>query len=581
MRRRDLLAGAAAFGAGAVLTIRASAPSRAAAAWPSDRAWAQLARRVGGNLLRVRSPLAPCRREPQGAACASAFESLSNPYFIGDDPALTQTSGWLDAWTSSPSVYAVVARHAGDVAAAVDFAREHRVRLVVKGGGHSYQGTSNAPHSLLIWTRRMHAIALHDAFLPNGCGALARPLPAVSVQAGAIWFQIYDAVTTKAGRYVQGGGCTTVGVAGLVSSGGFGSFSKHYGTAASSLLEAEVVTADGKIRTVSACRDPELFWALKGGGGGTFGVITRLTLRTHDLDALWGGANFTVMATSDAAFRRLITRFIEFYRSQLLNDRWGEQAHFTPHNELIISMVFRELRGAEARAIWKPFLDWLAAAPGDYSVKSNPDIGAMPAQHWWDVPWSLEHGRKAFVVDPRPGASPANAWWTGDGGQVGWFVYGFGSLWLPQALLDDDRRARFCDALFAASRRGEVELHFNKGLAGAPPEALAAARDTATNPAVLDAFALAIVADGQGPAFSGIAGHEPDAAAGRIGAANVRASIGALQELVPGGGAYVSESDYFQPDHTAAYWGSNASRLAAVKRRYDPQNLFSVHNGLM
>ena len=135
---------------------------------------------------------------------------------------------------SAPSVYAVAAKNAADVAAAVDFAREHNLRLVVKGGGHSYLGTSNAPDSLLIWTRAMNDIALHDDFVPRGCNT--PPQPAVSVGAGAIWLHVYDAVTTKAGRYVQGGGCTTVGVAGLIQSGGFGSFSKNYGTAASSLL---------------------------------------------------------------------------------------------------------------------------------------------------------------------------------------------------------------------------------------------------------------------------------------------------------------------------------------------------------
>ena len=98
------------------------------------------------------------------------------------------------------------------------------------------------------------------------------PQPAVSVGAGAIWMHVYDAVTTRAGRYVQGGGCTTVGVAGLIQSGGFGTFSKNYGTAAGSLLEAEIVTADGAVRIVNACSDPELFWGIKGGGGGSFGV---------------------------------------------------------------------------------------------------------------------------------------------------------------------------------------------------------------------------------------------------------------------------------------------------------------------
>ena len=99
--------------------------------------------------------------------------------------------------------------------------------------------------------------------------------PAVSVQAGAIWMQVYDAVTTQHGRYVQGGGCTTVGVAGLVQSGGFGSFSKRYGSAAASLLEAEVVTADGEVRLANRCMNPDLYWGLKGGGGGSLGVVTQ------------------------------------------------------------------------------------------------------------------------------------------------------------------------------------------------------------------------------------------------------------------------------------------------------------------
>jgi len=115
---------------------------------------------------------------------------------------------------------------------------------------------SNAPDSLLIWTRRMNAITLHDAFTSEGCQT---PQPAVSVGAGATWMHTYNEVTTKGGRYVQGGGCGTVGVAGLVLGGGFGSHSKNFGTAATSLLEAEVVTADGVVRIASACSNPDLF----------------------------------------------------------------------------------------------------------------------------------------------------------------------------------------------------------------------------------------------------------------------------------------------------------------------------------
>jgi FAD/FMN-containing dehydrogenase len=87
-----------------------------------------------------------------------------------------------------------------------------------------------------------------------------------------------------------------VGVAGLIQSGGFGSFSKAYGMAGASLLEAEIVTADGAVRIANACTNPDLFWGVKGGGGGSLGVVTRLTLRTHDLPDFVGAVNLTIEA---------------------------------------------------------------------------------------------------------------------------------------------------------------------------------------------------------------------------------------------------------------------------------------------
>jgi FAD/FMN-containing dehydrogenase len=210
----------------------------------------------------------------------------------------------VDAWNSTPSAYAVKARSTADVVAAVNFARENRLRLVIKGGGHSYQGTSDALDSLLIWTREMSGITLHDAFVPVGCDATHTPQPAVTVGTGARWLAVYDAVTTRGGRYVQGGGCTTVGVAGFIHGGGFGSFSKRYGLGAAGLLQAEIVTADGGV-LVNA---PDLFWAVKGGGGGAFGVLTQLTLRTRDLPTTFGAVSGAIKATSDAAFRELIAK---------------------------------------------------------------------------------------------------------------------------------------------------------------------------------------------------------------------------------------------------------------------------------
>jgi FAD/FMN-containing dehydrogenase len=312
MQRRSVLKGLAAVVAvppalwprfpsmaAAARVIRRVRP--ADAAWPKAASWQKLNAAVGGNLIEVHSLFGACPAEPKGADCQDAVKNIANPFYIGDQPGGTQVSGWLDAWTPTPSVYAVKARNAADVAAAVNFARDNNLRLVVKGTGHSYQGTSNAADSLLIWTRAMNAVTVHESFVPAGCERKVAPVPAVTAEAGAVWIDLYHAVTREAGRYVQGGGCTDVGVAGLVQSGGFGSMSKGFGTAASWLLEAEIVTADGVVRTANACTNPDLFRAIKGGGGGSWGVVTKLTLRTHELPQNFGGASGTIKTMRSAS----------------------------------------------------------------------------------------------------------------------------------------------------------------------------------------------------------------------------------------------------------------------------------------
>ncbi len=594
MKRRALLkwmAGAPMFGA-LLVSVRGSLWAQTASAartlrrvrpnesgWPSAADWAGLDREVGGRLLKLEDPLAACRAHPSGAACMDFFQQIRNPYYILDHANLTQASGWVDAWTSRPSAYAVAAKDASDVAAAVDFAREHQLRLVVKGAGHSYQGTSDAPDSLLVWTHHMDDITMHDAFVPKGCEGKFKPQPAVSVGAGQIWGRTYNAVTTKGGRYVQGGGCMTVGVAGLVSSGGFGSWSKGFGTAAGNLLEAEVVTADGRIRTVNACSDPELFWALKGGGGGSFGVITRLTLRTHALPRLFGKLTAKIVAANDEAWRKLLARFVAFARDALVNPHWGEQVHLHSGHHLHVDMVFQGLDKQQAEATWQPFFEFVQASPHDYTILEAPKVLAFPAQLMWN-PEVLRNYPGAVVADPRPHAPVDNIVWTGDAEQSGQYITSYASAWLPKALLQPRRSPDLVDALFAFTRDYGLSLHFNKGLAGAPEEAIASARDTATNPQVLDAFALAITGGSQAPAFPGIPGHAPEVAAARRNAKACAAAMQALYRIVPGAGSYVSESDFFLEDWQRAFWGANYLRLLAAKRRYDPDGLFTVHHGV-
>jgi FAD/FMN-containing dehydrogenase len=580
MNRRQFLGSVAAAAASSRAYAQSSSFSRVRpgdAAWPTGGAWDQLNRDVGGQLIKVQSPLAICASDPQGAACAEFFKTLKNPYAVGDDVALTENLGWVDAWVSQPSTYAVAARNAQDVVAAVNFAREHNLRLVVKGGGHSYQGTSNAADSLLVWTRRMSAITLHHAFVAEACSE--QPQAAVTIEAGALWGHAYDAVSVKGGRYVQGGGCLTVGVAGLVQGGGFGTFSKNYGMAAASLLQAEVVTADGAMRIANACTNPDLFFAIKGGGGGSFGIVTRLTLKTHVLPNFFGATNATIKANSDDAYRRLIGELMNFYGESLFNRHWGEQIVLRSNNIVSIRMVFQGLDQTQATNLWRPFFDWVTGSSHDFSFVSKPVIVAAPAQMFWSATM-LRQIPGLVVADDRPGAPAGNIVWAGDAPQSGQVLHGFQSAWLPQSLLQDSERERLCDALFAATRHWAVELHFNKGLAGAPAEAITAARDTAMNPAVCDAFALAIIAAGEGAAYPGIAGHEPNVPNARRRAAAIDAAMGELLRIVPNPGAYVSESNFFEHDWQQSYWAQNYPRLLAIKDKYDPDGLFVVHHGV-
>ena len=138
MRRRDLLKGVAAGSLASALPALAAPVLRRVRpgdpGWPSEAAWRGLGEEVGGRLIKPVALTAPCETDAKGP-CDELRKNLANPYYIGDQPGGTQVSGWLDAWAPKLSAYAVAARSTADVVAAVNFARRHNLRLVVKGGG--------------------------------------------------------------------------------------------------------------------------------------------------------------------------------------------------------------------------------------------------------------------------------------------------------------------------------------------------------------------------------------------------------------------------------------------------------------
>jgi FAD/FMN-containing dehydrogenase len=464
-----------------------------------------LADRIGERLLDVASPLAASLDSGDVQESAAALARLRNPYAIEDDPGAFHTTGWHGAYVSRHSPLAVAAESATDIAAVVDFAREHGARLVIKGTGHDYLGRSCAPGALLIWTHRMREVTVHDAIVPAGSPAGEPGVPAVTVGAGTRWLEAYQALLPR-GRYVQGGGCVTVGAAGgFTQGGGFGSLSRQYGTAAGNVLEAEVVTASGQIVTANAHQHPDLFWALRGGGGGTFGVVSKLTMRTHPSPRTLTRVAGSIAASSDAEFRRLLEQLV-LVMPGLCDEHWGEHVMFTAANTAEFNLLACDLPDEQAHALWRPFLDWVSAQP--YAYRCDVLVHTLPFA-MWDHDFLNETVPRSISHDDRPGAPPDRFWRAGNQFEVSWYLHSFQSRWLPHRLLDAP--GALADALYRASRPLSVRLDFNKALSGAAADALARDRATAINPAVFDAAALAFSASWEQYVYRTCPGTSPTA----------------------------------------------------------------------
>jgi hypothetical protein len=245
--RRTVLAGGVAGGlsvAAAACTPQSAQPPHDTPAPPAAPStttstsipWQQLARNVSGTLARP------------GSASYNSLRLVQNPRYDAARPlAVLSVAG------------------AADVATGLSFAREHGIPVAIRSGGHSYPGYSAGNHRLVIDVRPLHGVTL------NGTTA--------TVGAGASLVQVYDALGTR-GRGIAGGSCPTVGIAGLTQGGGVGVLVRAHGLTCDAVTAMQVVLADGRTVTASAHHEPELFWALRGGGGGHLGVVTSFTMKT-------------------------------------------------------------------------------------------------------------------------------------------------------------------------------------------------------------------------------------------------------------------------------------------------------------
>ncbi|MEU7426711.1 FAD-binding oxidoreductase [Streptomyces sp. NPDC040750] len=204
-----------------------------------------------------------------GAALAALREDLVGAVFAPGDPGYDEARGVFNAVIDRrPAVIAQCA-DATDVVRAVRFGRDLDLPIAVRGGGHGLAGAARGDGALVVDLRRMHRVSVDPQ------------AGAVRVGGGATMSHL-DRATQPYGLATTGGRASTTGVGGFVLGGGTGWLDRAFGLAADNLLGVELVTADAERVRANVDDNPELFWALHGGGG-NFGIATALTLRLHQL----------------------------------------------------------------------------------------------------------------------------------------------------------------------------------------------------------------------------------------------------------------------------------------------------------
>lgn len=207
-------------------------------------------------------------------------------------------------------------------------------------------------------------------------------------------------------------------------------------------------------------------------------------------------------------------------------------------------MLAQGLADAEVRDTWSDLLAMIEADPA-LEHRSEPRLLSFDGHQFWD-PNFLRSVPGEVLADDRPGAPAENLFWATNLGEVSHVINAYESLWLPADLLRPDGLDRLADALIEASAIWPVSMHFNKGLTGGSGTALSATARTATNPAVLEAFALLSCAADAPPAWPGIPGHKPDLAEGRREADRVASAMAPMRVIVPRRASYLYEANYFE-----------------------------------
>ncbi|KAJ3758342.1 hypothetical protein EV360DRAFT_94714 [Lentinula raphanica] len=512
------------------------------ASWPTPDTWDALNASVDGRLIKTVPVGSPCHDPHYDQdACEDVKRNwhqtemhISHPSSIMDAVFLNKscdpfTPKEYPCYIGSYVKYTVNVSEPMHVMKTVEFAREHNIRLVVKNTGHDYMGRSTGAGAISVWMHHLKETEWFERYSSPGSSYTG---PALKVQAGVQGAEV-NAEATKHGHLIVAGECPTVGFAGgYIQGGGHSILSSVLGLAADHTLEFEVITTTGEFITASPSKNKDLYWALSGGGGGTYGIVWSVTVKAHpDMRITKARLFFSSEGTSRdrywqgiAAYQRIVP--------PLLSIGAFLDATYNSYKFRLDPLIGPNVSQSTIRSMLSPFLRTLDTLGIQYVfniTEHETYIDAVDGYDNFDImgyqlggrllPGSLfrsEKGLKEFM---------RTAWEIVEvGGAYVWDL-GLKPSWKAGGYPDNAVHAEWREA----ERMYDTILFFDD------EDPLTRIRD--------DQRRISVLFD------------EP------------------LKKLSVAGGAYANEADPFAPDWKSAFYGEHYDRLLAVKDRWDPDQL--------
>lgn len=535
--------------------------------WPSAAEWRALNSSVSGKLIADVQPAAPCYPGPlyDPKTCASLNVQLTNQDFVSDTAiGLSYPTGScppvdLEAGQKPGTCligdqprYTVNATEPEDVAKGIVFAKKHNIRLVVRNTGHDILGRSTGYGSLQVWVKYIKkGLVFQERYRPsNGCAQQAWKGSAFAIGGGYVWSDVYGEAA-KRNVIVVGGGTPSVScLGGWMQGGGHGPAVHNHGLGADQVLEARVVLANGQIVTASACQNPDLFFAIRGGGPSTYGVVVSTVIKAHPT---------AKVAAQQLSFAPLSPTNVPAFMDALA----------------LIYASYPDLSDAG----WSGYGSW-ATSPipivPNYSVGFTHTIAvfgksAAEAEKSFSlVAAKLQKFKPSLFINTTYSTFPTYAaYYTAFSGIVGpvGSSAALGSRLLDRKALTSKPAVLKTTLQAIAGTPDQFSSSYIVFVGGGQVFEDAEDRYSGVNPAWRKTYVHNIVARGWAPGSDAatIAAVRKDI---------TFTKVQALKTLAPDTGAYMNEGDAQDPDFLTDFYGSHLPKLEQVKRKYDPHRIF-------